>query len=176
MSRGPKNWEVLNGVGVDGVGVIFPFLCILPLFLRIFPLFFRFSLLLLKDKGKQQQFTRKMGNFTPTPSAPTPCKTSRKKSGKVFKSEKPGKGLEKVRRKVWKNLENVRSGLFRDFLRPAGGPTRLFSDFFGISGPKGPSDSCSSREGLQTLRLVTRPKYHPHFSLRSCRSSSVNFC
>ena len=35
------------------------------------------SLLLLKDKGKQQQFTAKMGNFTPTPSAPTPCKTSR---------------------------------------------------------------------------------------------------
>ena len=43
----------------------------------MFPLFLRFSLLLLKDKGKQQQFTAKMGNFTPTPSAPTPCKTSR---------------------------------------------------------------------------------------------------
>ena len=57
---------------------IFPlFLRISPLFLRIFPLFLRFSLLLLKDKGKQQQFTAKMGNFTPTPSAPTPCKTSR---------------------------------------------------------------------------------------------------
>ena len=35
------------------------------------------SLLLLKDKGKQQQFTAKMGKFTLTPSAPTPCKTSR---------------------------------------------------------------------------------------------------
>ena len=42
-----------------------------------FPLFLRFSLLLLKDKGKRQQFTAKMVNFTPAPSAPTPCKTSR---------------------------------------------------------------------------------------------------
>ena len=42
----------------------FPSFCIFPFFLRI-------------DKGKQQQFTAKMGNFTPTPSAPTPCKTSR---------------------------------------------------------------------------------------------------
>ena len=48
-----------------------------PLFSRIFPLFLRFSLLLLMDKGQQQQFTAKMGNFTPTPSAPTPCETSR---------------------------------------------------------------------------------------------------
>ena len=35
------------------------------------------SLLLQKDEGKQQQFTAKMGNVTPTPSAPTPCRTSR---------------------------------------------------------------------------------------------------
>ena len=77
-------WEVLNGVGVDGVGVLSPF------FLRIFPFFSthfspfsshfspfssHFSLLLLNlgQEGKQQQFTAKMGNFTPTPSAPTPC-------------------------------------------------------------------------------------------------------
>ena len=60
--------------------MIFPlFLRIFSPFLRIFPLFLRFSLLLLKDKGKQQQFTAKMGNFTPTPSAPTPCKTSRRR-------------------------------------------------------------------------------------------------
>ena len=45
---------------------------IFPLYFRIFPLFLRFSLLLLKDKSKQQQLTAKMGNFTPTPSAPTP--------------------------------------------------------------------------------------------------------
>ena len=31
-----------------------------------------------------QQFTAKMGNFTPTPSAPTPCKTSRPIPGKTL--------------------------------------------------------------------------------------------
>ena len=45
-------------------------------FSSFFLVFLRFSPLLLKDKGEQQQFTAKMGNFTPTPSAPTPCKTS----------------------------------------------------------------------------------------------------
>ena len=66
-------WEVLNGVGVDGVGVIFPFVhAFFPFFFAFFRFFFRFSLLLLKDKGKQHQFTAKMGNFTPTPSAPRP--------------------------------------------------------------------------------------------------------
>ena len=49
-------------------------------FLRFSSLFFvflRFSLILLEDKGKRLQFTAKMGNFTPTPSAPTPFRTSR---------------------------------------------------------------------------------------------------
>ena len=71
-------WEVLNGVGVDGVGVIFPFFhAFFPFFTHFSPHFTHFSPLRLMDKGKQQQFTAKMGNFTPTPSAPTPCKTSR---------------------------------------------------------------------------------------------------
>ena len=90
-------WEVLNGVGVDGVGGIFPFFfsfffafsfffvflrfsSFFFAFLRFSSLFFvflRFSLVLSEDKGKRLQFTAKMGNFTPTPSAPTPCKTSR---------------------------------------------------------------------------------------------------
>ena len=81
-------WEVLNGFGVDGVGGIFPFFrfffCFSSLFrfffLRFSSLFFVFlrsSLVLSEDKGKRLQFTAKMGNFTPTPSAPTPCKTSR---------------------------------------------------------------------------------------------------
>ena len=58
--------------------MIFPlFLRIFPFFYTFFPFFFAF-LFLLKDKDKQQQFTAKMGNFTPTPSAkPTPRKTSR---------------------------------------------------------------------------------------------------
>ena len=70
-------WEVLNGVGVDGVGVIFPCFCAFFRFSLFFFVFLRFSLLLPKDKGKQQQFTANMGDFTPTPSAPTPCKISR---------------------------------------------------------------------------------------------------
>ena len=41
-----------------------------------FFVFLRFSLTLLEDKGKQLQFNANMGNFTPTPSAPTACKTS----------------------------------------------------------------------------------------------------
>ena len=56
-------WEVLNGVGVDGVGVIFPFFYAFSFFFTHFFVFFslffvflRFSLLLLKDKGKQQQY------------------------------------------------------------------------------------------------------------------------
>ena len=66
------------------VGVIFPlsyaflsFFTHFSFFSRFSSFFFHFCILLLKDKGKQQQFTAKMGNFTPTPSAPTPCKTSR---------------------------------------------------------------------------------------------------
>ena len=69
-------WEVLNGVGVDGVGGIFPFFR----FFSFFFVFLRFSSLFWhspRGQGKQLQFTAKMGNFTPTPSAPTPCKTSR---------------------------------------------------------------------------------------------------
>ena len=51
------NWEVLNGVGVDGVGVIFPFFyAFFPFFYAFFPFFFAFVYLL-----------QKMGNFTPTP-------------------------------------------------------------------------------------------------------------
>ena len=92
----------LSGVGVDGVRGIFLFFCFSSLF--CFSLFFfaflsfffvficfssllfaflrffvilRFSLILSEEKGKQLQFTAKMGNFTPTPSVPTPCKASR---------------------------------------------------------------------------------------------------
>ena len=53
-------------------------------FSSFFFVFLRFSPLLLKDKGEQQQYTAKMGNFTPTPSAPTPCKTSRKEHRQEF--------------------------------------------------------------------------------------------
>ena len=60
----------IDGVGVDEVrGIFLFFLC----FLR----FGGFSLILLKDKGKGLQFAAKMGNFIPTPSAQTLCKTFR---------------------------------------------------------------------------------------------------
>ena len=66
-------WEVLYGVGVHGVGVIFPFLRTFRFFthffafLSLFFVFLRFSLLLLKDKGKQEQFTAKNGEFHSDP-------------------------------------------------------------------------------------------------------------
>ena len=73
--RGSIFWEVLNGVGVDGVGGIFPFF-LLFFFFRFSSFFFAFRLFSW-NKGKRLQFTGKMGNFTPTPSAPTPFGTSR---------------------------------------------------------------------------------------------------
>ena len=65
-------WEVLNGVGVDGVGVIFPFFCaFFPFFCAFFPFFCAFfpffCAFLLKDKGQQQQFTAKNGEFHSDP-------------------------------------------------------------------------------------------------------------
>ena len=78
--------EVLNGVGVDGVGgmedffLFFFAFSFLLVFLRSSSFFFRFSSLFWyspRGQGKRLQFTAKMGNFTPTPSAPTPCRTSR---------------------------------------------------------------------------------------------------
>ena len=38
-----EGWEVLNGVGVDGVGVIFPFFyAFFPFFCAFFPFFYAF--------------------------------------------------------------------------------------------------------------------------------------
>ena len=74
-------WEVLKGVGVDGAGGNLPFFCAFlrfsSLFWRESPLFWRFSSLFLRFILEQGQFTGKMGNFTPTPSAPTPLRSSR---------------------------------------------------------------------------------------------------
>ena len=60
-------------MGSEGFSHVFRFS---PFFLR----FLYFSLVFLlfsHDKSKRLQFTGKMGNFTPTPSAPTPFRTSR---------------------------------------------------------------------------------------------------
>ena len=74
---GPEIGRFLVRVGVDGVGGIFPFFSFSSLFL-VFFVFFRFSslffvfvvfLLLSWDKGERLQFTGKIGNFIPTPSA-----------------------------------------------------------------------------------------------------------
>ena len=90
-----KFWEVLNGVGVDGVGVIFPFFYAFSRFSTHFFRFFFFAFLRFSSlfssspKGRGQttaKFTAKKGNFTPTPSAPTPCKTSRKLQGDASSS------------------------------------------------------------------------------------------
>ena len=110
----PKVWEVLNGVGVDGVGGIFPFFSFFffSFFFAFFRFFFRFSsfffvffrfsslffvflrfflpiIVYSWNKGKRLQFTGKMGNFTPTPSAPTPFGTSRKVAIEFFQSLGP---------------------------------------------------------------------------------------
>ena len=75
------------------------------------------------------------------------------KSPKSLKkvSRSPGapgvpKSLEKVSKKSeksGKSLENVCAGLFRDFFQTFGAGD-LFFRLFGISGPEGPRDSCSS--------------------------------
>ena len=87
-------WEVLNGVGVDGVGVIFRF------FYAFFPFATHFSpfssLFSASPEGQGQKTANycKNGEFHSDPSAPTPCKTSRFwASLKVAKFQGFGKGV-----------------------------------------------------------------------------------
>ena len=77
-------WEVLNGVGVDGVGVIFPFFYAFFVFLRNFSLFFAFlrfsSLFSSSPRGQGQttaKFTAKKGEFHSDPVCTDPVQTSR---------------------------------------------------------------------------------------------------
>ena len=82
-----ENWEVLNGVGVDGVGVIFPF------FLRIFRLFthffvffafLRFSSLFSSSPKGQGQTTAiycKNGEFHSDPVCTDPVQNFPRKPG-----------------------------------------------------------------------------------------------
>ena len=100
--------------------MIFPFFyaflpfCIFPLFLRISPVFLRFSLLLPKDKGKQQQFTaKKWGISLRPPSALTPCKTSRAlraPNPKKSPRESPGASRPQGQKSVQKSLKTVSVG------------------------------------------------------------------
>ena len=85
--EGCFRWEVLDGVGGCrwGRSDFPPFFNAFFHFSRFFFVFFfaflRFSSLFSSSpKGQGQttaKFTAKIGNFTPTPSASTPCKTSR---------------------------------------------------------------------------------------------------
>ena len=71
-------WEALKGVGVDGVGG-FPALHCLLFWLPFFSLFFLFFFAFLPFSHRTQASDCDLlqnGNFTPTPSAPTPSKTS----------------------------------------------------------------------------------------------------
>ena len=64
---------------------------LVPFFTHFFA-FLRFSLLLLKDKGKQQQCTAEMGNFTPTPAPrarlPDNCRAITLTAGGILKRKK----------------------------------------------------------------------------------------
>ena len=85
-------WEVLNGVGVDGVGGIFPFFRFFSfffafsfffVFLRFSSFFFAFSSFffgfspILLGQGQTTAIYWENGEFHSTPSAPTPFGTSR---------------------------------------------------------------------------------------------------
>ena len=81
------------------------------------------------------------------------------------------KSLEKVRQ-VWKKSRKCLFGTFVEtFWGPgAGGPGRPFFRLLGISGPEGPRESCSSREGSQCLLTVNK---HPHAGLACDRRLHV---
>ena len=91
------------------------------------------------------------------PPGPKPQK-SLKKSLPGPPAPGPPKSLEKVSKKSGesgKSLEKVPKDFFETFSRLSGkrasGPGRLFSDFFGVSGPEGPRDPCKWSTGSQTL-------------------------
>ena len=65
------------------------------------------------------------------------------------------KSLEKVSKKPWTDIFQTFSRLFGP--PRASVPGRPFPDLFGISGPEGPRDSCSSREGSQSKGVHVYP-------------------
>ena len=77
-----------------------------------------------------------------------------KVSRRLRPQDPPPESLAKVLKKSGKSLEKRRqktfSRLFPDCRGPAtGGPRRLFSDFFGVSGPEGQRDPCKWSMGSQ---------------------------
>ena len=77
---------------------------------------------------------RKSEKSLPGPPAPG--------SQKVWK-----KSQKRSRKDIFETFSRL-FGLFGDFFQTFWAPG-TFSDFFGIPGPEGPRDSCSSREGSQ---------------------------
>ena len=88
-----------------------------------------------------------------------PGPKSQKSLKKVCRGRRPRgtqeseKSLEKVPNRHFQTFQTF-SGLFQDFSGPRGRRPRetfFFRLFGGISGPEGPRDSCSSREGTGSL-------------------------
>ena len=78
------------------------------------------------------------------PSGPKSKKSKKKK-------RKPSRGLsapgsKEVKRRSKKGQKRLTNNLLPTFLTP---PGNLFGDFFGISRPKGPKDSCKGPRRLQ---------------------------
>ena len=104
---------------------------------------------------------------------------------------RPQKVSKKSRTDIFETFSRL-FGLFRDFFQTfwgltAAAPGRLFSDFFfWISGPEGPRDSCSSREGrnariwprrnifLKPLGSSTRAERPDQWNLTSCHEEKHN--
>ena len=72
------DWEVLNGVGLDGVGGFPHFFVLLRFFLfsSLFFVFLRFILFFFAFLLFSQRTLQLMQKWLPTPSAPTPFRTS----------------------------------------------------------------------------------------------------
>ena len=111
------------------------------------------------------------------PPGPKPRKSSPGASGPGTPRES-GKSLEKVWR-VWKKSRKGSERRFRDFFQTlggpgAGGPGRLFSDFFGVSGPQGARDACKWPTGSQ----VEKDKYcwHPNHYILKNTLLGINLC
>ena len=83
---------------------------------------------------------KKSEKSLPGPPAPGPPESLEKVSKKSGES---GKSLEKVPKDFFETFSRLSGG------PGAGGPGRLFSDFFGVSGPEGPRDPCKWSTGSQ---------------------------
>ena len=83
--------------------------------------------------------------------------------------KKSGKSPEQTFSRLFPDFSDFFEAFSRHFGTPgAGGPGRLFADFFGISGPEGPRNSCSSPEGSQSKVCTEVPAL-----VRACRATKT---